>query len=188
MIKKKDVIKKSKETVSKTIADVKKNPIALVYVVGGIVGVVVIYKVVKGLTSKVDKIFNGDSNIDDVVNGTGGKFANATITNQEATNYAQELLDAFNEQAPLYGTDEDVVEAVFTKIKNGDDFLRIFKAFGMKDYNGNNSPPTGFWSNLDSYSKRNLVYWLRKEIDPFWDKRLFKIVKEKVGNAGFAFA
>ncbi len=188
MINKKDIAKKAKKTVSKSIEVVKNNPIKVAYVIGGIVGAVVIYKIAKGLTSSVDKIFNGDSTIDDVVKGTGGNTNKATISNQVAKNYAQQLLDAFNSKEPLYGTDEDLVEAVFAKIVNGHDFLKIFKVFGMKDYNGNNSPPQGFWSNFDSYEQRNLVYWLVKEIDPDDDRELFIKVKKKVESAGFVFA
>ncbi|MBL4669755.1 MAG: hypothetical protein JKY30_10900 [Flavobacteriales bacterium] len=187
-MKKEVIIKKTKGAVSKTVEVVKKKPIVVAYAVGGIIGAVIIYKIVKGLTTSVDQIFNGDPNIDNNVGGTGGDTNLATITDQVAINFAQQLLDAMNEKAPLYGTDENTIKAVFLKLNNGHDFIKVFKAFGMKDYNGNNSPPEGIWSNLDSYEKRNLIYWLKKELHPFWDKKVFNIVKKKIELAGFVFS
>lgn len=184
-MEKKAIVAKAKDVGKKVSDNVKSNPIPYLKVGGVVIGAFLIYKLVSGVA---DKISNpGDSNLDLEVDGTGGSTDGATISNALANNYAQTLLDAFNSKEPMYGTDEAAVEAVFLKIKNSADFIKIFKAFGSKDYNGHNSPPNGAWSWLDSYEKRNLVYWLRSEIDADDDAELYALVANVVNNAGFAF-
>ncbi|WP_435415044.1 hypothetical protein [Polaribacter aestuariivivens] len=172
---------------------VANNPVKATYVIGGILGFYLLYKVITKTTDKVDSLLEGDPNIDNKISGTGsGSVKNATITNAEALNLANQLLDAMNVKQPLYGTDEETIEKVFTKIKNADDFLKVYHAFGLKDYNGNNSPPTGIWSNVDSYKKQDLVYWLRSEIgNGFFasasEIRAYNKIKPLVQLAGFVF-
>jgi len=187
----KTTAKKAGETVKQKAKDAanaaKENPIGALKVVGVLVGVYLLYKVVKKVSDGIDNIGGGDSNIDDNIGGTGGEIINPTISEQQAINFASQLLDAFNAKEPIYGTDEATVELVFDQLKNASDFLLVFYAFGEKDYNGNNSPPTGWWSYLDSYEKRDLVYWLNSEIDPVKDAQLRQKVKSRVTSAGFVF-
>lgn len=152
------------------------------YIGGGLLGVVLIYQ----LFSSAKSVFQGDQNIDDTVPVGNLPGNNATISAQQAAIFAQQLLDAMNAKEPFWGTDEPAILAVFRKLKNGDDFRLIYNAFGNKDYNGYNSPPVGVWSNLDSYEKRNLVYWLKSEISPS-DGQVYDLVKKYVELAGFAF-
>jgi hypothetical protein len=185
-------LKKGKET---TISVAKKgativanNPVKTGYVLGAVLGVYLLYKVVTKTTDKIDTLLDGDPNIDDTIGNTGqGNTNNATITNAQAVNFAQQLLDAMNYMFPFYGTDEATIEAVFNKLQNSADFLKVYHAFGEKDYNGNNSPPTGFWSNLDSYKKQNLVYWLKSELNSVLDREIYNKVKNIVELAGFTF-
>lgn len=170
---------KGLETAGKTVA---KNPTTTLYVVGGLVALFVGYKLYRNFNNA----WNG-GNIDNQIPNTGGNASGATITDQVARNYAQQLLDAMNVKEPFYGTDEATIEAVFDNLQNGADFLKVFNAFGNKDYNGWNSPPEGFWSFLDSYDKRNLVYWLKSEISPTTEPRLYNKVKQRVESAGFTF-
>lgn len=178
------IVDKAKVTLEKTGEKVKNNK-PLLIIVGG-VAVYSIYKIVSSTTSAVDGIFNPD--IDNEVIGTGGSTAGATITNQTATNYAQQLLDAMNYNPCwiCYGTDEDKILEVFQKLKNSADFIKVYNAFGRKDYNGYNSPPDGVLANLDSYEPRNLVYWLKAELSK-GDGEVYDIVKERVELAGFTF-
>ena len=170
------VLKTTKNLAAKTGKSIVANPKSTAYVLVGLVGVFAVYKIYKVFNTS----FEGDTNIDNQVEGTGGSTSGATISNKQARNYAQQLLDAMNEKAPLYGTDEQAIEAVFAKLKVGEDFIKVYNAFGKKDYNGNNSPPTGVWSYLDSYEPRDLVYWLRSEISPSSDAKTYKIVKHRI--------
>ena len=91
-----------------------------------------------------------------------------------------------NAKQPFYGTDEASIEKVFDKLENADDFNKVYNAFGTKDYNGNNSPPSGVWAYLDSYEKRDLVYWLKSELSPS-DGLVYTKVKQRVESADFTF-
>ncbi|WP_237275572.1 hypothetical protein [Tenacibaculum ovolyticum] len=108
------------------------------------------------------------------------------ISRNQANIYAMQLLAAFNSYEPVYGTDEKVVLDVFKRITPLD-FKKIYKEFGQRDYNGYNSPPQEIFWGVDSYDKRNLVYWLRSEIDPEKDVELYSLVKHVVNKAGFVF-
>lgn len=155
----------------------KSNPKTVLYAVGGIAAIYLGYKLINSFLPP---------KIDNSVNGTGGSTIGATLSNTEAANLAQQLLDAFNAKEPFWGTDEDTIIDVFGLIKNNADFWKIFKAFGDKDYNGYNSPPEGAWSWLDSYEKRNLIYWLKSEVKP-GDGEVYDIVKNRLTSAGIAF-
>ncbi|WP_336065644.1 hypothetical protein [Mesoflavibacter sp. CH_XMU1404-2] len=172
---------KVKDSVTKSINKAgdyaKSNPKTVLYVVGGLAAIYLGYKIVKGFLP---------AKIDNSVSGTGGSTVGATLSSTEAANLAQQLLDAFNAKEPFWGTDEDTVIGVFKLIKNNADFWKISNAFGDKDYNGYNSPPEGAWSWLDSYEKRNLVYWLKSEIKP-GDGEVYDIVKQRLTSLDIAF-
>jgi hypothetical protein len=140
------------------------------------------YKLITTITKKV-----AGEEIDNNVGGTGGTTENSTITDTEANNYAQQLLDAFNYKVIMYGTDDATILSVFNKLLTPDDFIKVYHAFGEKDYNGYNSPPTGAWSWLDSYEKRNLVYWLQEELSDSTGDEVYTKVKAVVESAGFTF-
>lgn len=184
-----DSAKKSTINAAKNgVNSVTKNPKGTLMFLGVILGGYLIYKVATSATDAADKLLNGDPDIDDNVEGTGqGSVVKATITDAYAINYASQLLGAMNAMQPLYGTDEETIEKVFDKLKNEADFLKVFRMFGDKDYNGNNSPPTGIWSNLDSYKKQNLVYWLKSELDVDEEPKVYNKVKKLVNKAGFVF-
>lgn len=168
------------EIITKPTRKAVEKPKNTKYLVGGLLVLLLGYKIYK--------TFN--PNINDTVDNVGnGSTTNATISKETATNYAQQLLDAMNlnrNAILLSGTDEKVISNVFDKIKNSDDFRLIFKAFGTKHYNGLNSPVEGV-EILQSYQLRNLVYWLRSELNSFWDYSVHKKVKNVVEKAGFVF-
>ncbi len=167
-------------SIARTTEKAVNNPKKTMYLVGGLVALLVGYRIYKA--------FN--PSIDDTVNNVGnGSISNATISQNTAANYAQQLLDAMNVNRNsifLSGTDEKVISDVFDKIKNSDDFRLLFKAFGNKHYNGQNSPVEGL-EILQTYQLRNLVYWLRSELNSFWDYSVYKKVKTVVEKAGFTF-
>lgn len=182
MAKKKSKIKqKVKNAADETVKFTKNNWLPLLQVAAIGTGVYLLYRVAK----KSSNLLEGDPNIVDQI-PVEVETSTSTITNQMAQNYASQLLDAFNSKEPFWGTDEKVVEAVFDQLKTPGDFAKVFDAFGNKDYNGYNSPPTGFFSNLDSYEPRNLVYWLREEIDPA-DGEVYNKVKSRVESTGLVF-
>lgn len=110
----------------------------------------------------------------------------ATIDTTQAGQFAQQLLDACNEAYPFYGTDEETIQKIFERLQNGEDFKLVYKAFGMKNYNGYNSPPVGFFRHIDNYEPRDLVYWLKSELSPS-DGEVYRIVKQRIESAGWRF-
>jgi len=166
---------------TKTAKNLAVNPMTY-KVLGGVLVGFLLYKGIKGIGEKLV----GEP-IDNQVNGTGGSSAGATITQTEANNYAQQLLDAFNSMFPMYGTDDATILDVFKKFQNPADFIKVYNAFGTKDYNGWNSPPIGVWEYLDSFDKRNLVYWLKSELSDSEGDPVYTLVKTVVNAAGFSF-
>ena len=173
--------KKALTKATKTAESLAVNPTTY-KVLGGLIVGYLLYKGVTGIGKKL-----AGEPIDNQVNGTGGSSAGATITQTEANNYAQQLLDACNSMFPMYGTDDATILEVFQKFQNKEDFIKVFNAFGTKDYNGYNSPPTGAWAYLDSFDKRNLVYWLKSELSDSEGTPVYALVKSVVNNAGFSF-
>lgn len=97
-----------------------------------------------------------------------------------------QLLDAFNSKEPFYGTDEVLILSVFKSL-NSSDFLKVYDVFGKRPYNGNNSPPEGLFRVLDDYQDRDIIYWLRSELDPLEDMEVYKFVRSVVTPLGFSF-
>lgn len=167
------------------IADNKKS---LLYLSGAIVLGVVGYKIYKGFSSGVSNV------IEDVFAEKSEKVTidtvidkgNVTITKEQSQQFAQSLLDACNEMFPFYGTDEEAIKRVFLKLRSGDDYKMVFDAFGMKNYNGYNSPPTGWGRHIDNYAPKDLNYWLRSELSES-DGEVYNIVKSRIESAGHSF-
>lgn len=167
-----------KEAAVKT-GKVVTNPMFL-KVAGIAVGAYLLYKVFTGVSAKVTP--DPVNNVDIVVTPDISK---TTITTEQAKIYAQTLLEAMDIQP--YGTDPDIILAVFQKI-NADDFKLIFNAFGMKNYNGTGSPPESWiFQQLDNYQERNLVFWLRSELNSWLDATTYNLVKKIVEEADFIF-
>lgn len=175
-----------KPTQLKIAENLRKNKKPILIGVSVLVGGYLLYRLVRGVGNSIESSFT----IDDEVKHTGGGIVKSKVTISEATanNYAQQLLDAMNQNACwfCYGTDEDAILKVFQKLQGKDDFLMVFKAFGNKDYNGYNSPPKGILKHLDAYKPRNLVYWLKSELSPR-DGEVYRLVKQTVESAGFTF-
>jgi hypothetical protein len=164
---------------------IKENPKPAIYTVLGFVvlyGGYRLFKTIKDAT---------DTSVDDEIVGTGGTTAGATISNQQALNYAQQLLDAMNygrDSWFMSGTDDAKVLSVFKLLQNSADFIKVYNAFGIKDYDGYESPPDkGIWNWATTYEKRNLVYWLQSELEDSEGDEVYAIVKNRVESAGFVF-
>lgn len=185
---------KAKEVAKKTASSAKKglektgkaivsNPKTALYVLGGAIAIYVGYRIFKTLNKGFDNVLNPD--IDDTIDVGTIDTSGATISNEQAFIFANQLLKAMNAKQPLWGTDEETILKIFKQISS-QDFRVIYNVFGTKDYNGNNSPPTGIFANIDSYEPHDLVYWLNSELSP-GDGEVYRLVKKTVNDAGFAF-
>lgn len=178
---------KIKQNIVKSSEYLSKNGKTLLIGASVAVGLLVMWKIYRSFTrkSKTEEEREKEQQVQGVIEQSINK-QNLTITEQQAKNFAQQLLDAMDYAAPVYGTDEDTIASVLKKIKTKDDFLLIFKAFGLKEYNGNGLPPTGWARHIDNYEPRNLVYWLKAELSPR-DGEAYTLAKKFSEMAGFAF-
>ncbi|WP_299833774.1 hypothetical protein [uncultured Tenacibaculum sp.] len=176
----KEIIKKignQANTVSSFIVEYK-TPILIIG--GAVLGFYFIKKAREGIASAFDEK-SEQVQIDLPID-----IKKTTITKTQSKQFAQQLLDASNHMAPLYGTDEATIKEVFLQLKTAEDFKLVYEAFGNKNYNGWNSPPVGIFRHLDNYQPRDLVYWLKSELEPS-DGEVYDIVKARVESAGWTF-
>ncbi len=155
-----------------------KTPLLMVG--GAVLGWYLIKKTKTGIAS-VFKEQSEQVNIDLPID-----LKKTTISKTQSQQFAQQLLDASNHMAPFYGTDEQTIKQVFLQLKTGEDFKLVYEAFGNKNYNGWNSPPVGIFRHLDNYQPRDLVYWLKSELEPS-DGEVYTIVKSRIESAGWTF-
>ncbi len=176
--------KNAAKAVKSTGGFLAENKKELFYVVGAVVIGVVGYKIYKGVSKGVSSVFDEKSETVNVE--TNINKSELTISKEQSQQFAKTLLDACNAMQPFYGTDEDSIKNVFVKLKSADDFKMVYKEFGMKNYNGNNSPPSGWGRHFDNYAPRDLIYWLKSELDES-DGEVYEIVKSRIESAGYRF-
>jgi|GEM_PF-1549668 len=183
----------AKKALADTGKSIAENPKSTLYIGLGIAAVFALYYGGKWFNDA----FSG-SGIDDTIDTTvKPDMGKTTISRATARNYASQLLEAMNWKGWMLlpyphfgdGTDNDVLKSIFNNI-NADDFKLIYQEFGTKDYNGYSSPPKnvggGIQDSLGISKKRDLVFWLRSELD-FLDFSLKRKVADLVTQAGFAF-
>lgn len=198
--KAKSALEKGKKIAKNTGKSISDNPKQAIYIVGGVLAIYLIYRAFKGIKSGADAVsdfFTGDSiqNNIDVGNSVIPNPTQTTITNNQAILHASALLEAMNYSGWTlwgyhHGTDEAVIEQIFDNI-NSEDFKAIYRAFGKKHYNGFGSSQDNIGGSIESAiglsEERDLVYWLRAELNSFFDKGVFQKVKAIVEGAGFTF-
>jgi len=202
----KNKVKTAVSKVSKTTTEAAKkageyatsNPKTVLYVVVGGIAIYSIYKLIEA-AKKTGDILSGDNveNNIEIGNALVVNPTNTTITSNQATIYANQLLEAMNWKGFIFpvgyqhGTDNDTIEAIFDKI-NAEDFKMIYQKFGKKHYNGFGSPDSnaigGIESAIGIADLKDLVYWLNAELSSIFDRTLYKKVKTIVEQAGFIFA
>ncbi|MBE7671559.1 hypothetical protein F7649_10590 [Tenacibaculum piscium] len=180
-------MKNTKQNIKKTGAFLADNTKEVLYISGGIVLLLVGYKIYKGLGkagSKVKEALEDDLqkvNVDLKIDPN-----KLTITKEDAQKYAQQLLYACDYSAPIYGTDTKSIKKVFEKLKSPEDFKLVHKSFGLKKYNGYGLSPEGIFRHLDNGVSKDLVYWLKEELSTR-DGDVYTIVKNRIESANWTF-
>jgi hypothetical protein len=164
------------KSLGKTGDFIANNKKPLLYVGGAIAVVIIGYAVVKRLKGGIaGESITGSKFIEQDIDET-----KTTITDAQAKNYAENLLQAFNY---TFGTDKGVIDGVFSKL-NPEDFKKVYNAFGKRSYSaltgGTPSPLTFFWNmeNID------LISWLNYELG-VGDGALKTKIRKVVEPAGF---
>ncbi len=164
------------KSLAKTGDFIGNNKKPLLYIGGAIAVVVIGYTVVKRLKKGiVGESIEGSKFIEQDIDES-----KTTITDAQAKNYAESLLQAFNY---TFGTDKSVIDSVFSKL-NPEDFKKVYNAFGKRSYSaltgGTPSPLTFFWNmeNID------LIAWLNYELG-LGDGALKAKIRKVVEPAGF---
>lgn len=181
----KEKVKKTIEKVNDTGNFIVENKTAFLVVGALLLGGIVIYNFRTGIKS-VGKVLEADE-VDFIDPNIEVLSKNLTINNKQAENLAKALLEAFNHTTFIgtRGTDEEKVKEAFTHIKTGDDFKLVYKAFGKRKRISGGTPI--HWLDKKVAEEYDLVYWLKEELDSYWDKEIYNIVKEKVTSAGMIF-
>ncbi len=172
------VSKKAGSALAGTGNFLKGNWQPLLYVGGAVIGIVLLRKLVKSISSfgSVEPERPQEAVIDD---------SKSTISESQARVYANQLFDAMNG----YGTDEDTIRGVFEKL-SPEDFKKVYNEYGRKMYTstfigGGTPTDTTIW--LGDYENADLIYWLRKELNDITDRKTVTAVREVVEPAGFIF-
>ena len=167
-------MKNVKKTVIKTATNVgdkiTSNPKTAIYVAIALGIVYAVFKVKSALSPT-------DINITDPPNVTVQE-SNTTITQEQASTFAQQLLNAMDR----WGTDENTIYTIFSKLATADDFKMIYKAFGSFYYDGVGIPTFVFGNE----TKRDLVYWLKSELSKI-NSPTYKAVKTIIDKTNFIF-
>lgn len=156
------------------------------FIVGGLIlGFFVVRQVKKGISS-VGEVFKSDE-VDFIKPEINPSIKNLTITSNQAVILAKSLLDAFNHTTFIgsRATDEVKVKETFEQIKTGDDFKLVYNAFGERKRFGGGTPT--FYLDKKVADAYDLIYWLKEELDSYWDKEVYDLVKERVTSAGLIF-
>ncbi|MFL0143902.1 hypothetical protein [Tenacibaculum maritimum] len=146
---------------------------------------VVFFDFLKKVYLSLKGSFDRTNNISDFLDIIEPDYSRG-ISKKQANIYALQMLDSFNAKEPFYGTDESILKRIFSVI-DSNDFKKIYNEFGQRNYNGFGSPPEGIFKNFDDYENRDLVYWLKKEVDSYWDRELYLLIKPIVEGSGFFF-
>lgn len=106
------------------------------------------------------------------------------LTANQAKNMSIALLNGFNHKVWGFfgGTDKEAITNIFVKMEYSQDYLKIYKEFGYKKYNGMDMAN----DNNPLYNKLDLTGWLHEELD-FTDSDLKMLVKEKITDSGLIF-
>ncbi len=154
-------------------------PVALM--LGGAVAVYFVGKKIlggisDGVSGTVDFLTKQEQNIDDAV--IEKEILKASISKTEARRMAQGLYDSM----AGWGTDEERIAGILSKIQNKADYLMIHKEFGLRPY-GDYGADT--WLEKKISADRHLAYWLKSELDE--GDAGYDLAKKWVTLAGFGF-
>lgn len=140
----------------------------IVMLVGGAIGLVVLYKALSGFISNQ----NGRQEVQGASDELDRLNQNPA-TRQKLSGYqAEQLSNAIFTAMDGYTTNEDAIYVAFRQMKNNADFLAVSKAFGIREVS------SGQW-NPASNMKGTLTQCLQDELDSDERKKVNEILKAR---------
>jgi hypothetical protein len=165
--------------ISSTGTYIAENKKPLLYIGGAIAIVVVGYAITRRAKKAVTSI--GKDIIEGNFVSQSVDMSKATITKEQAKNYAEALYTAF---INYWGTDNTAVRNVFDRI-NSEDYKMIHNEFGVRSRGMiDGKEPTGVEKWLGIYKDLDLIGWLNAELS-VTDFLLKGKVRKVVEPAGF---
>jgi hypothetical protein len=140
----------------------------IVMLVGGAIGLVVLYKALSGFVSNQ----NGRQEVQGASNELD-RLNQSPATRQKMSPYqAEQTSNAMFTAMDGYGTNEDAIYVAFRQMKNNADFLAVSKAFGIRTIS------SGQW-NVVNNMKGTLTQCLQDELDSDERKKVNEILKAR---------
>lgn len=140
----------------------------IVMLVGGAIGLVVLYKALSGFISNQ----NGRQEVQGASNELD-KLNQNPATRQKLSGYqAEQLANSIFTAMDGYQTNEDAIYVAFRQLKNNADFLAVSKAYGVREVSA------GQWS-LVRDMKGTLTQCLQDELDSTERKKVNEILKAR---------
>jgi len=139
-----------------------KNPKILIFGTGIAIAGIIVFFVIRKIRHKNAGQYSSGRNYEemsDQLANLGIRNSNVTLSDDEATIIAQNLLNAMNR----WGTDDDAIIDNISKAKTKDDLLLITQKFGILPYDGMGLSDT-FLSNKIGAVMKNLGGWIRAEL------------------------
>ena len=140
----------------------------IVMLVGGAIGLVVLYKALSGFVSNQSGRQEIQSASDEL-----DRLNQSPATRQKMSGYqANQTANAIFTAMDGWGTNEDAIYLAFRQMKNNADFLAVSKAFGTRKVS------SGQW-NVVNDMKGTLTQCLQDELDSDERKKVNEILKAR---------
>jgi len=149
----------------KLFDNIQKNPKNLLWIVGGIGGLVLIVwlgrKVVINLFQRSDAAKAKD------LERAANKNIDTKLLSYSAS-YYQQLASKLYEAMRGVGTNDESIKEVMNALKNQSDYEQLIVSFGLKD---------GIWGS--GFSNKNMIEWLINELSTSERTTIRKILNTK---------
>ncbi|MGE5944603.1 MAG: hypothetical protein ACM31G_09715 [Flavobacteriales bacterium] len=150
-----------KDAAEKTGKYVSNNPKTALYIVLGVIGVVVVYKVVKGI-GNFDLTETHKADLDEDIN-----YSQSKLNDAQALGIAEQLYAIMSTVGKSNTKEKEAILAALKGL-NVNDFIKVVDAFGSRQYSltwGNVGDP---WTS----DKHHLLTWLGNELDAEYQQKL----------------
>lgn len=172
--------------IAKTGNFIQANKTPLLYIGGAVFVLAVAIPLLRRFTTVLGDKQSKARNPEDVVGGLEPNLDKTTITQNQASAMANQLVEAMSS---FPDTDSDDIESVFDRIQNADDMKLLYKTFGVRPYSIVNRGEAsnvlfGVIEKLGGFKELDLIGWLNTELGVL-EGGTRRLVNEKLELIGF---